>query len=164
MKEAWRQEWQTPRWFFDRVVTPNFAPHLQCIDAFASHANALSEQFWTRYDDALSGQWDGGWHYCNPPFALAARAVRHATSQVKRGARVAMLLLARDLQASYVRENHQWWTKQLITPRLGYVHPLTGKEERSPTFPSMLWISREIPLVDDDLRLDYLDIRSYRNA
>ena len=82
-----RQDWCTPRDFFDRLD----AEFSFTIDACASDANALLPRYWTIRENALWQSWKGERVFCNPPYGPHQRDfIRKAATA---GAELVVLLI-----------------------------------------------------------------------
>jgi phage N-6-adenine-methyltransferase len=116
-------EWQTPRWLFDRLNT-EFGFDLDCA---ATAENALCPRFYTAEQDALKQDWgkDGTTGFLNPPYGkLIGRFVPYAFSQTERAAHLTVVMLIP------ARVDTKWWHAacpfgevRFLKGRIGFVNP-----------------------------------------
>lgn len=90
------------------------------VDLAASHENKVADMRYTEEDDALVQPWNivqGGWGWCNPPFADIGDWVAKAAHEAMKGAQTVMLLPA---------SSGANWFKDWVEP-YAYVSYLNGR-------------------------------------
>lgn len=116
-------EWQTPRWLFDRL-NAEFAFDL---DAAASDANHLCERYYTAAQDALKQEWgkDGTMVFCNPPYGrLGPRFIAYAYEQTVKYPHLTVVFLVPARPDTKVW--HQCCARgevRFMRGRIGFINP-----------------------------------------
>jgi phage N-6-adenine-methyltransferase len=146
-KDAWRDEWQTPKWLFDQL---NNEYHFN-VDAAATYGNHLCEGFFTKINpDALSINWYSAANFrqrfwLNPPYSKIAAFMNKAYEESLKGATVVCLIPAR----TDTRYWHDYCMKaseiRFIKKRVKFDNPAApaGLKISSATFPSAVVIFDE---------------------
>lgn len=132
-----KQDWRTPRWFFEAVqarLGVTFG-----LDVAASAANTLCGSCF--YDghlgNGLLSPWtNDAWNWCNPPYRHILPWVEKALMECHEHGASSVVLLPARLEARWYTAAAPYVKTQVVTPRLAF----EGGDGTSPPHGSMLLI------------------------
>lgn len=145
-----RNDWQTPPELF-KLLDDEF--HFD-IDAAASPENALCKRYFSEEDSAFDHELCGGWRvFCNPPYGNLKPWIELFIKWADAGNTVVVLVPSAT--------DTEWWAHayrwaedvMLLSGRVKFINPATGKPDGSNTTGSTVFVFRERPRAEPDVWL-----------